>query len=101
MVLLLVQAALGGLTVLDQNSPWSVAIHLGNALLVLTVTLRIAALAAPAPTAPTLFVPAVTAWCLALLAMMSAAMTAKSGATLACDTWPLCNGALVRISATS
>ena len=40
-ILLLVQAALGGLTVLDRNSPWSVAIHLGNALLVLTVTLRI------------------------------------------------------------
>ena len=95
LVLLLVQAALGGLTVLDQNSPWSVAIHLGNALLVLTVTLRIAALASPASSAPALFVPAVTAWCLALLAMMSAAMTAKSGASLACETWPLCNGALV------
>ena len=41
---------------LDSNSPWSVAIHLGNALLVLTVTLRIyagarrlAPLGAPAP----------------------------------------------------
>ena len=95
LVLLLVQAGLGGLTVLDQNSPWSVAIHLGNALLVLTVTLRIAALASPTPAAPALFVPATTAWCLALLAMMSAAMTAKSGASLACDTWPLCNGSLV------
>ena len=40
-LLLLVQGALGGLTVLDRNSPWSVAIHLGNALLVLTVTVRI------------------------------------------------------------
>ena len=46
-LLLLVQGALGGLTVLDQNSPWSVAIHLGNALLVLTMTLRIAILASP------------------------------------------------------
>ena len=27
--------------------------------------------------------------------MMSAAMTAKSGASLACTTWPLCDGALV------
>ena len=35
-VLLLVQAGLGGLTVLDQNSPWSVALHLGTALLVLS-----------------------------------------------------------------
>ena len=31
-LLLLVQAALGGITVLDQNSPWSVALHLGTAL---------------------------------------------------------------------
>ena len=35
LVLLLLQAALGGLTVLDLNSAWSVAIHLGNALLAL------------------------------------------------------------------
>ena len=27
--------------------------------------------------------------------MMSAAMTAKSGASLACATWPSCNGALI------
>jgi cytochrome c oxidase assembly protein subunit 15 len=37
--LLLVQGALGGVTVLDRNSPWSVALHLGNALLVLTTVL--------------------------------------------------------------
>ena len=97
-LLLLVQGALGGLTVLDQNSPWSVAIHLGNALLVLTMTLRIAILASPpAPTASARFLcrSAVVAWVLALLAMMSAAMAAKSGASLACTTWPLCEGALV------
>ena len=92
-LLLLVQGALGGLTVLDRNSPWSVAIHLGNALLVLTVTLRdrrpgcrLDRRSAPASR---LFAPAVLAWVLALLAMMSAAMTAKSGASLACTTWPL------------
>jgi heme A synthase len=98
LALLLVQGALGGLTVLDQNSPWSVALHLGNALLVMSATLRIAALTSPsahALAARALFVPALTAWCLALLAMMSAAVTAKSGASLACATWPLCNGAVV------
>ena len=97
-VLLLVQGALGGLTVLDRNSPWSVAIHLGNALLVLTVTLRIFTGAAGWSgdrAARRLLAPAAVAWCLALLAMMSAAMTAKSGASLACATWPSCNGALV------
>jgi heme a synthase len=97
--LLLVQGALGGLTVLDRNSAWSVAVHLGNALLVLTVTLRIFALASGWPgrgeTVRPLFAPALAAWCLALLAMTSAAVTAKSGASLACATWPLCNGELV------
>jgi cytochrome c oxidase assembly protein subunit 15 len=98
LVLLLVQGALGGLTVLDRNSPWSVAIHLGNALLVLTVTLRVLTGAAGwAGTRATrsLLAPAAVGWCLALLAMMSAAMTAKSGASLACATWPSCNGELV------
>ena len=97
-VLLLVQGALGGLTVLDRNSPWSVAIHLGTALLVLTVTLRIFTGAAGwsgGKAARPLLMPAAAAWCLALLAMMSAAMTAKSGASLACATWPSCNGALI------
>lgn len=98
LVLLLIQGALGGLTVLDRNSPWSVAIHLGNALLVLTVTLRIFTSAAGwsgDTSSRALVAPAVVAWSLALLAMMSAAMTAKSGASLACATWPSCNGALI------
>ena len=97
-LLLLVQGALGGLTVLDRNSPWSVAIHLGNALLVLTVTLGIYGAAAGwrAPECGgRLLALAVAAWGLALLAMMSAAVTAKTGSSLACTTWPLCDGALV------
>lgn len=97
-LLLLVQGALGGITVLDRNSPWSVAIHLGNALLVLTAILRIYAITAdwrrPRPGSG-LLPAAAGAWGLALLAMMSAAVTAKSGSTLACTTWPLCDGALV------
>ena len=98
LVLLLVQGALGGLTVLDRNSPWSVAIHLGNALLVLTATLRLFVGASgwtSGEAARALLPPAAAAWGLALLAMMSAAMTAKSGASLACATWPSCNGALI------
>jgi heme a synthase len=97
-LLLLVQGALGGLTVLDRNSPWSVAIHLGNALLVLTVTLGIYGGAAGwrAPEGGgRLLTLAVAAWGVALLAMMSAAVTAKTGSSLACTTWPLCDGALV------
>lgn len=98
LLLLLLQGALGGVTVLDRNSPWSVAVHLGNALLVLTLTLRILAAAAgwrASDTARGLGWIAAMAWGLALLAMMSAAMTAKSGASLACATWPSCNGSFL------
>ncbi|MEK0082085.1 COX15/CtaA family protein [Benzoatithermus flavus] len=97
-LLLLVQGILGGVTVLDRNSPWSVAVHLGNALLVLTVTLRIFRIAVgwPAPVEGRgIGVLAAVAWGFALLAMMSAAMTAKSGSSLACATWPLCNGEII------
>jgi cytochrome c oxidase assembly protein subunit 15 len=100
--LLLVQGVLGGITVLDQNSPWSVALHLGNALLVLTsllwITVRTSPALAAEPVRPrpgALGVLAGLAWVLALAAMVTAAVTAKSGASLACATWPLCNGAVV------
>ena len=92
-VLLIVQATLGAVTVFESNSPWSVAVHLGNALLLLVVLLAIhdAARARPAAAAaPRLAALAGGALGLALVAMMSAAMTAKSGASLACTSWPLC-----------
>jgi heme a synthase len=98
-VLLLVQALLGGVTVLDQNSPWSVALHLSTALVLFSVLWLIFertgqgtagnginGLARPI---------SVLVWLLALGAMASAAMTTKSGAALACATWPLCDGALI------
>ncbi len=95
-VLLLVQASLGGVTVLDQNSPWSVALHLSTALLLFSVLglifVRTGAVERSAGGARPL---AVLTWLLALGAMASAAMMTKSGASLACSTWPLCNGALI------
>jgi heme a synthase len=96
-LLLLVQAGLGGVTVLDQNSPWSVALHLSTALLLFSVLWLIYArtawvAASPAGGAGPL---SVALWGLALGAMASAAMTTKSGASLACSTWPLCDGALI------
>jgi heme A synthase len=97
-LLLLVQGALGGITVLDSNSPWSVALHLGNALLVLTVVLLIferAGGVVPQTRFSTIGWVAAAGWTVALFAMMSAAMTAKSGASLACGTWPLCDGEVV------
>ncbi|SNB65093.1 cytochrome c oxidase assembly protein subunit 15 [Arboricoccus pini] len=95
-LLLVIQAALGGVTVLDQNSPWSVAIHLGNALLLLTVIFWLfersrkpAHLIGAAIHTPQI---AALSWITVLVAMMSAAMVAKSGASLACTSWPFCGG---------
>lgn len=96
--LLLVQKLLGGITVLDRNSPWSVALHLGNAMLVLSVILWIAVRAGEPVrgTVPPIFATWVGAsWVLVIGAITSAAIVAKSGAALACSTWPLCNGALI------
>jgi heme A synthase len=98
-LLLLIQAGLGGVTVLDSNSPWSVALHLGTALVLLTVLLLIVERASPvAPEwpVPRSVVPvAALAWLLAWVTMLSAAMVAKSGASLACSTWPDCDGLLL------
>lgn len=97
LVLLLVQGGLGAFTVFDSNSPWSVAVHLGNALVILAllilVATRAAGLPVPRPPAPAVPLLAAIAAALALGAMASAAMTTKSGAALACATWPDCNGA--------
>ena len=96
-VLLVIQAGLGGVTVLDQNSPWSVALHLGTALLVLSMTLFLAARAgSPAPAVDAAFRGlALFAWLASFATIVSAAMMAKMGASLACASWPLCDGAVV------
>ncbi len=97
-VLLLVQKALGGVTVLDRNSPWSVALHLGNAMLVLATILWIAVRAGEpvAGSRPAgLSALAAACWLLVVATITSAAIVAKSGAALACSTWPLCDGHLL------
>ena len=96
-IVLLTQAGLGGLTVLDQNSPWSVALHLSTALLLFSVLWLLHERTAPAGGRPAGSAGplSVALWVLALGAMASAAMTIKSGASLACSTWPLCDGALI------
>jgi heme A synthase len=108
--LLLVQASLGGLTVLDQNSPWTVALHLATALVLFSVLWLIFARSGEAGArsgeagarrggagegAGTARPLAVLTWLLALAAMASAAMMTKSGASLACADWPACNGTLL------
>ncbi len=96
-VLLLIQAGLGGFTVLDRNSPWSVAVHLGVALVllaqILLVYMRARNGAEPERGgAHALVWPAAA---LALVTVASGAMVAKSAASLACSTWPHCDGALI------
>jgi heme A synthase len=107
-LLLLVQASLGGVTVIDQNSPWSVALHLTTALVLFSVLwLIFERSGTPGATQPaaadltaakankSLVLTSFCVWLLALGTMASAAMTAKSGASLACSTWPLCDGAII------
>lgn len=95
-LVLLVQAGLGGFTVLDRNSPWSVAVHLSVALVLLALLLR-AHLAArgltPAPAATGRVLAALAAG-VTLVTVATGAVVAKSGASLACSTWPLCDGTL-------
>ncbi|MGI9504936.1 MAG: COX15/CtaA family protein, partial [Geminicoccaceae bacterium] len=102
LLLLLVQASLGGLTVLDKNSPWSVALHLTTALILFSTLWLIFERSVPGRDRPSrskvnkaLSPLALIVWLLALATMASAAMTAKSGASLACSTWPLCDGAII------
>jgi heme A synthase len=96
-VVLLIQAKLGGLTVFDANSPWSVALHLGNALFLFTLLILFFVrllpdrhFAAPEPGWWRPFLGGL--WLLVLATMLTAAVTAKSGASLACYEWPACNG---------
>ncbi|MCL6607701.1 MAG: COX15/CtaA family protein [Geminicoccaceae bacterium] len=98
LALLIVQKLLGGITVLDRNSPWSVALHLGNAMLVLATLLWIAVRAGDVErreVSAGLHHLTAASWLLVIGAITSAAIVAKSGAALACSTWPLCDGALL------
>lgn len=94
-VLLAVQAVLGGVTVLDRNSPWSVAVHLVTAATLLTVLLGIA-LHRPAAERRPIDRPltglALATWLVGLVAFATAAVVAKTGTNLACSDWPLCEG---------
>lgn len=100
LVLVLVQAGLGGFTVLAGNIPWSVTLHLtvallflGVLILVFLVSRRPAGDAAPDRPVRGPRLAAGLALALALATLASGAMVAKSGATFACPGWPLCDGA--------
>ena len=93
-LLVVVQAALGALTVLAKNAPWTVAVHLVVGLTFLGVTVVTSVTAVLAPRGS--WRPgAVGRWGWALLVSMLATIVGGSlvvanGAGGACPAWPLC-----------
>ena len=98
--LVAVQAALGGVTVLQGNSPLSVAAHLSVALVFLA-TLILVFLFTERRTGLNASVDVVglgthslagMALLATLVTVANGAVTAKSGASFACESWPMCEG---------
>jgi heme A synthase len=93
-----VQVALGAATVALSNSPWSVVLHWGVAmLLIATLTaLAIVAWVRPEPGRRAAQSPLFPLLCFAALvafiAMCAGAYVSSSGAGLACSTLPTCDG---------
>jgi protoheme IX farnesyltransferase len=92
-----VQVALGGLTVALSNSPWSVVVHWGTAMLLLAGLTALAILALARPRGLRLrrsLVAGVLAACaaLAFATMLAGSYVSSSGAGLACTTVPACDG---------
>jgi heme A synthase len=98
--LIVLQGILGGITVLMGNSPFTVAIHLGNALLVLGAALlvalwttRVLGAAAVAPPAAAVVSRSLYASLgAAFVIVLSGAYVVGSGASTSCTGWPLCGG---------
>ena len=98
--LLVLQVALGAVTVKLELPPWTVILHLGTAMLLLAA-LIFAALGARAtprtsrPGAAPGWRPGLVAAALSLVTVLFGALTANLGAASACLGFPLCNGQLV------
>lgn len=94
-LLIVVQGIVGGITVLMKNSPFTVALHLGNAELVLGASLLVAlwALRAGQPTRAgqkrgTVVIVAAAVG--AYVIVVTGALVVGTGASAACAGWPLC-----------
>ena len=92
-----VQVALGGLTVALSNSPWSVVVHWGTAMLLLAGLTALALLAVAQPRTVQLrhsVAGGVLGACaaLAFATMLAGSYVSSSGAGLACATLPACDG---------
>jgi heme A synthase len=96
--LLIVQIALGAITVKLSLPAWTVILHLGTAMLILAALL-VAARPAPSlppgtPGTPGLR-PRLVAAALGFVTVLLGALTANMGAAGACTGFPLCNGQLM------
>lgn len=98
-ILFFVQSMLGALVVVLDLPPTFVTLHLGTAMLLLAALVVAALLAMYSADTHyqtdkfTTLTYATTA--LSLVIILTGALVRGSGATLACTTWPLCNGAIL------
>jgi len=97
MILLAMQGLMGGFTVFDKNSPWSVAAHLGFALGLMFLVIKIFLVSLRLKTIKPLpnknkkiFILYITIL-IVLATMLMGAIVSKSGSSLACDLWPQCS----------
>lgn len=103
--LLFLQIVLGGITVLLELPPTVVAIHLGNAMLLLATVLTVAALAwrgtratdviSARANSPLSFNLVLVSAASIYILILSGAVVAGSGASSACKSLPLCNNDLI------
>ena len=97
--LLGIQGLLGGLTVMKSNIPWSVALHLASAFLLLYVVLNIFLLTFDKKKSY-FFIKGFEknliyiSTFMILITACAGAFTSKYGASLACAEWPYCNNSL-------
>lgn len=96
-LILALQGLMGGFTVFDKNSPWSVAVHLGLALSFMFLVLKIFLvslninLVSGIPCITKKISTLIGAIIIVLATMLMGAIVSKSGSSLACDIWPLCS----------
>ena len=97
MIVLAMQGLMGGFTVFDKNSPWSVAAHLGFALGLMFLVIKIFLVSLRLKTIKPLpnknkkiFILYITIL-IVLATMLMGAIVSKSGSSLACDLWPQCS----------
>ena len=97
LVFLALQGLMGGFTVFDRNSPWSVAVHLGLALILLLLVIRVFMQSLNLnfdisfPNIKRKLSTLIISIIFIIITMLMGAIVSKSGSSLACDIWPLCS----------